>query len=90
MGMLVIHLIILAIEEYYGVIGDSNVLCDNKGALYTFKKRSKQIPAGAKNNDIQKVLWQVKNKTKSIHLLHHVKSIRTTTRGNRTYPWRPN
>ena len=41
MGMLAIHLILLAIEKYYGVTGDSNVLCENKGALYTFEKKSK-------------------------------------------------
>ena len=56
LGMLAIHLILYAIEDYYGVTGDSKVLCDNKGALYTFKKKSKQIPAGAKNNDIQRIL----------------------------------
>ena len=39
-----------------------------------FKKESKCIPAGAKNNDIQRVLWQVKAKTKSIYLLHHGKA----------------
>ena len=56
LGMLVIHLILLAIEEYYGVTGDSNVLCNNRGrALYTFKKKSKRILTGAKNNDIQRV-----------------------------------
>ena len=72
--MLAIHLIPLAIEGYYGITGDSSILCNNKGALYTFQNKSKRIPAGAKNNDMQKVLWQVKNKTKSIHLLHHVKA----------------
>ena len=72
--MLAIHIILYAIEEYHRVTWNSNVLCGNKGALYTFKKKSKQIPAGSKNNDIQRVLRQVKNKTKSIHLLHHVKA----------------
>ena len=39
--MLAIHLILYAIKEYYRVTWDSNVLCDNKGALYTFQRRSK-------------------------------------------------
>ena len=56
LGMLAIHVILFAIEEYYGVTGDSKVLCDNKGAIYTFQKKSKRIPAGAKNNDIQRVI----------------------------------
>ena len=48
LGRFAIHLILYAIEEYYGVTGGSNVLCDNKWALYTSKKKSKRIPAGAK------------------------------------------
>ena len=39
--MLAIHLIFYAIEEYYGVTGDSNILYGNKGALNTFKKKSR-------------------------------------------------
>ena len=46
--MLAIHIILYAIEEYYGVTGDSKVLCDNKGAIFTFKKKSKRIAAGVK------------------------------------------
>ena len=74
LGMLAIHIILLAIGEYYKVTGDSNVLCNNKEKLVTFQKKSKRIPAGAKNNNIQRVLRQVKNRTKSIHLLHHIKA----------------
>ena len=40
LGMLAIRLILLAVEEYYGVVSDgNNVCCDNKGALYTFAKK---------------------------------------------------
>ena len=74
-GMLAIHVILYAIEEYYGVTGDSKVLCDKKGAIFTFQRKSKHIPVGANNNDIQRVLWQVKAKIKSIHLLHHVTAL---------------
>ena len=48
LGMLAIYLILYAIEEYYEVTGGTDILCDNKGALYTFQKKSKRIPAGAK------------------------------------------
>ena len=86
LGMLAIHVILYAIEEYYGVTGDSKVLCDNKGAIYTFQKKSKRIPAGAKNNDIQRVLRQVKARTKSIHLLHHVKAHQDDYKKRRDLP----
>ena len=73
LGILTVHLFIYAIREYYGVTGTNNILCNNKGVLYTFERRSKRIPAGAKNNNVQLVLWQVNSKMKSLHLLHHVK-----------------
>ena len=73
LGMLAIHLILYAIGEYYGVTGGNNILCYNKGALYTFRKKSNRIPAGAKNNNIQRVLRQGKSKMKSIRFLHNVK-----------------
>ena len=57
LGMLAIWLFLLAAEEYYGVISDGNkVCCNNKGALYTFAKKSKQVSSGAKNADINRVL----------------------------------
>ena len=71
LGMLAVHLILFNIEEYYGLTWDSNVLCNNK---WIFKKKSRRIPAGSKNSDIQRVLWQVKNKTKKINLLHHTRA----------------
>ena len=80
LGMLAIYLILYAIEEYYEVNGGTDILCDNKGALYTFQKKSKRIPAGAKNNDIQRVLRQTKSKMKSTHLLHHVKAHQDDTK----------
>ena len=55
--MLAIRLFLLAAEEYYGVISDGNkVCCNNKGALYTFAKKSKQVSSGTKNADINRVL----------------------------------
>ena len=72
--MLTIHLFLYAIEDFYGVMGAKNILCNNKYALYTFERKSKRIPAGAKNNDMQQVPQQVEIKMKSLHLLQHVKA----------------
>ena len=44
LGMLAIHLLLLATEKLYGVDGSSTrILCDNKGALTTFARKEKQI-----------------------------------------------
>ena len=46
LGMLAIHLFLLAIEEYYGMPpASSNIHCDNKGAIYTFEQKSKRVPS---------------------------------------------
>ena len=70
--MLAIHLFLYAAKEYYDVTGANDILCNIKGALYTFERKIQKNPGGHKNNDIQRVLWQVKSKMKSLHLLHHV------------------
>ena len=80
--MLAIHQFPLATKENYDVIvTNNNILCKNMRAIYTFQRKSKRIIAGAKNNDIQQVLWQVKSKTKSLHLLHHIKAHQDDNRG---------
>ena len=57
LGMLAIRLFLLAVEEYYGAITHGNkVCCNNKGALYTFAKKSKRVSSGAKNAYINRVL----------------------------------
>ena len=72
--MLAIRLFLLAVEEYYGVITSGNdVCCDNKGALYTFAKKSKRVPAGKSNTDILRVLRTVNSRMKSNFVQHHVK-----------------
>ena len=74
MGMLAIRLFLLAVEEYYGVITDGNkVCCDNKGALYTFAKKSKRVSSGAKNADIKRVIRTIEQRTQSSVVQHHVK-----------------
>ena len=73
--MLAIHLVLLAIEEQYGTKGrNSQVFCDNKGALFTFGKTHKRVPAGMANSDILRVLRSVKSLTKSILKHKHVKA----------------
>ena len=72
--MLAIRLFLLAVEEYYGVITSGNdVCCDNKGALYTFAKKSKRVPTGKSNTDILRVLRTVNSRMKSNFVQHHVK-----------------
>ena len=72
--MLAIRLFLLAVEEYYGVITDGNkVCCDNKGALYTFAKKSKRVSSGAKNADIKRVIRTIEQRTQSSVVQHHVK-----------------
>ena len=73
MGMLAIHL--LAVEESGGLEGGAaEVHCDNKGAIYTFGKKGKRVPSGAKNADIQRVLRRIKARMKGKHSRHHVKA----------------
>ena len=75
LGMLAIHLFLLAIEEYYGLPpASNNIHCDNKGAIYTFERKSKRVPSGAHNADVQRVLRTVKSRMKSAHLRHHVRA----------------
>ena len=66
LGMLAIHLFLLAIKEHYMVTGDKNqIFCDNLGAIYTFQRRSQRVTSGAKNADIQRVLRQIQNRMTS-------------------------
>ena len=75
LGMLAIHLFLLALEEYYELSpGSSNIYCDNKGAIYTCERRSKRVPSGSKNADVQRVLRTVKARMKYAHLQHHVRA----------------
>ena len=75
LGMLAIHLFLLAVEESGGLEGGSaEVHCDNKGAIYTFDKEGKRVPSGSKNADIQRVLRRIKARMKGKHSRHHVKA----------------
>ena len=75
LGMLAIRLFLLAVEEYYGVITvDNKICCDNKGALFTFEKKSKRVPSGKANTDILRVLRTINSRTKSNFVQRHVKA----------------
>ena len=83
LGMLAIRLFLLAVEEFYGTISTSNdICCDNKGALYTFERKSQRVPSGKANTNIQRVLRTVKSRCKSTYVQHHVKSHQ-----DRLKPW---
>ena len=71
--MLAIHLFILTIEEHYMVSGDINkVLCNNLGAIYTFKRPSQRVTSRAKNADVQRVLRQIQGLMTSTRDSKHV------------------
>ena len=73
--MLAIRLFLLAVEEYCGAITkDNKICCDNKGALFTFEKKSKRVPKGKANTDIQRVLRTITARTKSNFVSKHVKA----------------
>ena len=74
LGILIIHRFLCANTEYYNVSGTNNIVCNNKGALYTFRQKSRRVPVGAKHNDMQQVPRQIKSKMKSLHILHHVQA----------------
>ena len=75
LGMLAIRLFLLAVEEYHGVITkDNRICCDNKGALVTFEKKSKRVPSGKSNTDIQRVMRTIYARTKSNFVQRHVKA----------------
>ena len=75
LGMLAIRLFLLAVEEHFEVSSsDNGVCCDNKGALYTFGKKSKRVPSGKANTDIQRVLRSIQSRSRSSFRQHHVKA----------------
>ena len=49
LGMIEIHVFLLAVEEFYKEGGGKNrVACDNKGALFTFAKNGQTSTSGGK------------------------------------------
>ena len=75
LGMLAIRLFLLAVEEFYETVASGNqICCDNKGALYTFGKKSKRVPKGRSNSDIHRVIRTINSRMKSKYIQNHVKA----------------
>ena len=69
------RLFLLAVREYHNTISDGNKVCyDNKGALFTFEKKSKKVLTGKTNTDIYCMLRTINSRTKSNYVQHHVKA----------------
>ena len=77
LGMLAVRVFLLAAEEYYRAsIKDqtgNSVSCDNMGALYTFTKECKRVPASSSNADIRRALLEVNRLALNKYSLEHVK-----------------
>jgi hypothetical protein len=74
LGLLVIHVFILAVCEFYDA-GDQPlgvVACDNLGGLNKSKERRKKIPAGAKHADILRSLRRVHSRLRGRIVYQHV------------------
>ena len=77
LGMLAVRAFLLAVKEYYvqakSKKGDNKVACNNKGALFTFTKKSKRIPAASCNTDVQRALREANQRSDNAFKLKHVK-----------------
>ena len=63
LGLLAIHLLGSAFEQYFGLSASTAVIaCDNKGALFKSKEYRRRIPNSASQADIKRVLRNVKTK----------------------------
>ena len=80
LGMLAVRVLLLAAEEYYRAsttnqTGNS-VSCDTMGALHTFAKECKRVPASRSNADIRRTLGEVNRLALNKYSLEHVKGHR--------------
>ena len=77
LGMLAVRVFLLAVEEYFqqhGKVGEGNrVSCDNKGALMTFDKTDKRIPAASSNAGVRRALRELDRLSPASYKLEHVK-----------------
>jgi hypothetical protein len=74
LGLLVIHVFVLTVCEFYGCNEGSRglVACDNLGGLNKSKERRKKIPSGAKHADILRSLRRVHARLKGKLQYQHV------------------
>ena len=77
LGMLAVRVFLLAVEEYFqqrGKVGKGNKMaCDNKGALTTFDKKDKRVPAASSNADARRALRELNRWSSTGYKLEHVK-----------------
>ena len=63
LGMLAVRVFLLLVEEYFqrhGKVGEGNrVSCNNKGALTTFDKKDKRVPAASSNANVRRALREL-------------------------------
>lgn len=74
LGLLALHLLILAVEEFYALEAAPRglIACDNLGGLNNSKQRRRKVPASAKHADILRVLRRVHGRLKGFVSYKHV------------------
>ena len=61
LGLLAIHILLAALEEYYKIPPSTGkICCDNQGALYKSKEVRRRIPVGSSQADIKRAFRNVK------------------------------
>ena len=61
LGLLAIHVLLAALEEYYSIPGSTGkICCDNQGALFKSKEVRRRIPVGSSQADIKRAFRNVK------------------------------
>ena len=61
LGLLAIHILLAALEEYYKIPPSTGkICCDNTGALYKSKEVRRRIPVGSSQADIKRAFRNVK------------------------------
>lgn len=87
LGLLAVHLLILAVEEFYELTAGPRglVACDNLGGLNKSKQRRQKISPSSKHADILRVLRRVHGRLRGTVSYKHVyfHQIRWKTHGHR-------
>ena len=75
--MLAVRIFLLTAEDYCGAFirepTGNKVSYDNMGALHTFAKKSKQVPASSSNTDTRRALREVNRRAHSKYSLEHMR-----------------
>ena len=74
--MLAVWIFLLTAESFYGSSTEeqrgNRVSCNTIGALHTFAKKSKWVPASSSNTGVKRSLWEVNRKANSTYHLEHM------------------